>query len=115
MILSSRAYELVKWFVTIVMPAFSAAYYAIGAIWGLPNTEAVVGTMAIITTFLGTVLGVSTLTYNASDAKYDGEIHVVQDPGGMKTIALQVPGDPETAVMENDQLLFKINKTGSPE
>ena len=66
MIFSNKVYNVLKWIVTIVLPAVSAAYFALAQVWGWPNAEQVVGTLAIITTFLGALLGVSTNSYNKS-------------------------------------------------
>ena len=62
--LSDATYNNLKWTVAIVLPAVSALYFGLAGIWNLPYAEQVVGTFAVVTTFLGAVLGVSTVTYN---------------------------------------------------
>ena len=63
-VLSSTAYENLKWTVSIVLPAISAAYFGLASIWHLPYAEEVVGTFAVIATFGGALLGISTSRYN---------------------------------------------------
>ena len=62
--LSNRTYDILKYIVQIVLPAIGALYYGLSNIWNLPYTEQIVGTIAIVCTFLGTLLGISTHYYN---------------------------------------------------
>lgn len=109
--LSDKVYEVVKWLVAVVIPAVSSAYFALGAIWGLPATEQVVGTLAILATFLGTVLGVSTVSYRSSGSRYDGQMIVTEDPGGLRQVNLQLNGDPEDFLLSQGQVVFEVVKT----
>lgn len=103
--LSNRAYDIVKWFVLTVLPAFSAAYFGMGNIVGLPHVEAVVGCTAILATFLSAILGISNASYSQS---YDGEVLIEVDPGGVKRATIHVPGDPEELLMNKDELRLQI-------
>ncbi len=62
--LSNRAYDILKWIAQIVLPALGALYFGLSSIWGLPYGEEVVGTIAVVDTFLGALLGISTAQYN---------------------------------------------------
>lgn len=77
--LSSRLYNQLKWVTLILLPAVSAAYFALSAVLGLPAAEQVVGTIAVVCTFLGTILGFSTKQYNNSDQAFDGNVILVPD------------------------------------
>ena len=68
MILHNKAYDIIKWVVTIVMPAVATCYFALCGIWGLPCGEEVLGTFAAVETFLGAILGISTKGYNALES-----------------------------------------------
>ena len=59
-----RLYDVLKWITIILLPAISALYFALGGIWNFPYVEQIVGTIAAIETFLGALLGISTLAYN---------------------------------------------------
>lgn len=79
--LSNRSYDLIKWVAQILLPAFAALYLALAGIWGLPNPEQVVGTVAAVDTFLGVLLGLTKRSYDKSDRPYDGDFVVDQsDP-----------------------------------
>ena len=61
--MSNKTYDILKWIAQIVIPALATLYYSLGTIWNLPKVTEVVGTMTAIDTFLGCLLGISTLNY----------------------------------------------------
>ena len=61
---NNKTYDLLKWIALIVLPALGTLYFGLAKIWGLPYGEEIVGTIAVIDTFLGALLGVSTNNYN---------------------------------------------------
>lgn len=61
---SNKAYDVLKWICTIVLPALGTLYFALSGIWGFPYAEQIVGTIVAVTTFLGVLLGISTASYN---------------------------------------------------
>lgn len=71
--LSNKTYDRTKWTTTIVLPAAAALYFGLAQIWGLPKAEEIVGSVAVVTTFLGVVLGISSKNYNDESA-LDGYI-----------------------------------------
>lgn len=105
--LSDSLYNKVKKTATIILPALSALYVALAQIWGFPNVEGVVGTMAALNTFLGLVIQASKKSYYASNAPYVGEIKVVNQ-GEKKVFSLVVDGDPEE-LETMSSANFKIN------
>ena len=64
MVLDNKVYDILKWIALIVLPAIGALYFGLAKIWGLPYGEEIVGTITVIDTFLGALLGVSTNNYN---------------------------------------------------
>ncbi len=75
-LLGDTSYAAVKNTAAMILPAIGTLYFALAQIWGLPNAEQVLGTIAAVNAFLGIVLGISTKSYNNSDAKpqYVGEV-----------------------------------------
>lgn len=61
--LSNRWYDALKWIALVVLPALSALYLGLSGIWGFPYGEQVSGTIALIDTFLGALLGISSANY----------------------------------------------------
>lgn len=61
--LNNKVYDILKWVAQIVLPALGAAYFGLASIWGFPYGEQVVGTITVIDTFLGALLGISSVKY----------------------------------------------------
>lgn len=61
--LSNKVYDVMKWIAMYLLPALGTLYFALAGIWGLPYGEQIVGTITAIDTFLGVILGISTMQY----------------------------------------------------
>lgn len=61
--LSNGLYDILKWMVTVVIPALGSLYAGLAACWGWPYTEEIPTSIMIVETFLGAILGVSTAQY----------------------------------------------------
>lgn len=106
--LTDVAYSVGKKLVQVVLPATGALYFGLASIWGLPAAEQVVGTLAVITTFLGMCLGLSSRQYDASGAGFDGKVVITQPEGGRKMFSLEVDGDPEE-IEKKSSITFKVD------
>lgn len=62
--LSNKTYDIVKIIAQIWLPALGSLYFALAGIWGFPYGEQIVGTIMAIDTFLGALLGISSIQYN---------------------------------------------------
>ena len=62
--MSDKVYDVLKWIAQYLLPASATLYFALANIWGFPYAEQVVGTISAIDTFLGVMLGISTVQYN---------------------------------------------------
>lgn len=62
--LPDKVYDVLKWITIVVLPAIGTLYFALSGIWGFPYGEQIVGTITAIETFLGALIGISTLNYN---------------------------------------------------
>lgn len=60
--LSNEQYDVAKRTVTVVVPAAIALITGLGVLYKF-DTSAITGTIALVTTFAGTVLGVSSKNY----------------------------------------------------
>lgn len=60
--LPDRVYDVIKFIVTVVMPAITVLYVGLAGIWGFPYADEVARTEAVIYTFLCAVIGISTAT-----------------------------------------------------
>lgn len=61
--MSNKLYDILKWIALILLPALGTLYFALSGIWGLPYGEQIVGTITAIDTFLGALLGISSINY----------------------------------------------------
>lgn len=64
MVLSNRAYDILKYLTVIVLPACGALYAGLSQIWQLPYAAEIPATITVICTFLGAILCISTAQYN---------------------------------------------------
>nr|DAG29174.1 MAG TPA: hypothetical protein [Caudoviricetes sp.] len=62
--MSNKTYDILKWIALVMLPAASALYFGLSQVWGLPYGEEIVGTISVIDTFLGALLGISNVNYN---------------------------------------------------
>ena len=61
-----KLYDVLKWVAMVGLPAVTALYLTLANIWGWPYAEAIGATLAAVTTFLGAVLGISSIQYAKS-------------------------------------------------
>ena len=66
LMLTNRAYDILKWVCLIGLPAVSVLVATLGQIWGWAGVDKIVLTINAITVFLGALIGVSTAAYNKS-------------------------------------------------
>jgi len=66
-ILTDKTYDVLKWVALILLPAMGALYFGLAGIWNFPYGEQIVGTITVIDTFLGAILGISTVQYNKKE------------------------------------------------
>lgn len=61
-ILPSAVYAWAKWLGLIALPAIATFLGVVGAVWGWPNTDAIVTTINAIGVLVGALVGVSAAT-----------------------------------------------------
>lgn len=72
MVLNDRIYLILKWICLIVLPAIATLWFTLGKIWGFPYLAEIEGTIVAIDTFIGAIIGISTIQYNKTEAKLHG-------------------------------------------
>ncbi len=101
--LSNAAYDKLKFVALILLPALGALYFGLAAYWHWPKVEEVVGTITVIDTFLGVLLGLTTKQYYSSDAPYDGVMNI--EPGKNSLVL----NDDVEKLEQKKALTFKVN------
>lgn len=66
--LTNKQYDVYKKLVTVVAPALITLITGLGALYKFDST-AITGTLALLTTFTGTVLGISSKKYNEAQGE----------------------------------------------
>ena len=66
--MSNKVYDVLKWIAMVALPAIGTLYFALAGIWGWSYGEQVVGTITAIDTFLGVMLGISSVQYKKTSA-----------------------------------------------
>lgn len=61
--MNNKVYDILKWIALVALPAVTTLWLALASIWGFPYAEAIGATLAAITAFLGTLLGISSVQY----------------------------------------------------
>lgn len=68
MLLSNRTYDILKFIVTIALPAFITFVSVVGVQLGYEMTTTIV-ILTAINTFIGALIGVSTVNYRKENSK----------------------------------------------
>lgn len=105
-ILPDKLYNLIKWFVQIVVPAFSTLYFTLGNQFGWTNVEAVIGTCAAVATFLGVILGLSNHQFNK--VKYWGDVIISEGPEGTIIDHMAFNDVPTGDISKRDEVVLKV-------
>ena len=65
--MTNKTYDILKYIALIVLPAISALYFGLARIWGWPYGEEIVGSIAVIDTFMGAILQLSKDSYDKTE------------------------------------------------
>lgn len=61
---NNRVYDILKWISMVVLPALATLIIGIFKIWGIPYGVEISATIMALDTFLGALLGISSIQYN---------------------------------------------------
>lgn len=104
---TGKVYDVLKWIAQIVLPAVGTAYYGLAAIWHWPDPDQVMGSVLVIDTLLGVILGISSASYNKNE-KYAGTINL-QETEEKTLVSLELEDDPY-ALEKKSEVTFKVVK-----
>lgn len=103
----NKTYDKLKWVATVILPALGTLYFAIAQIWGLPAAEEVVGTIVAVDTFLGAILGLSSVNYNKQDGA-DGDI-LIGGPNEPGAVMVRL-NETEDTLQKKNEVRFKVKQ-----
>ena len=103
-VFSDQVYNKLKWLIQIVVPAFSSLYFgASQTLDFLPEPENVIGLCALLSTFIGVSLGISSKNYSS------GNLAISENEDGNQVISLNLNDDPEVLIAKSN-VSFKVIK-----
>lgn len=113
MTLTDKAYKVIKYTITIFLPAVGTLYFALAQVWDFNRIPGVNGTINAIITFGGLLIGYSTKKYNQNaengPGAPDGDLVVTQDPAdGHKYLSLAVNHDSVEEMTNKDQVILNV-------
>lgn len=67
--MSNKVYDVLKWIALVVLPALATFYVGLGQFWNIPYPSQISGTIMLVDTLLGTILGISSINYAKKEEK----------------------------------------------
>jgi len=108
--LSNKAYDVIKWLITIGLPAVGAVYWAMVEVWDFPRVTGVNGTINSIIVTLGMLIGYSTRKYKQREESPDGDL-IVTDDEGEKYLSLAVNQSIDALTSKDAVRLIVVDKS----
>lgn len=71
--MSNNVYDILKFVAQIVLPALATLWAALGKIWNWPLVTEITATICAVDTFLGALLGISSMKYSKEQAPLEDE------------------------------------------
>lgn len=62
--MNNKVYDILKWVCIVVSPALCTLLTGLGLLYGF-SSEVAVGTITLVTAFIGTLIGISSVKYNS--------------------------------------------------
>jgi hypothetical protein len=106
--IQGKTYDTLKWIAQILLPALGSLYFALAGIWDLPSAEDVVGTIVVVDTFLGVVLGLSQSSFNKQTAT--GTVETIEHPDGALTYSLNLDDENPENLRNKKRAVFDVVK-----
>jgi len=106
--ISNRAYNTLKWVALVGLPAVATCYAFIAGIWGISHTQDVIGSITAVDTCLGTLLGVSSKSYQKSTPS-DGNLVIDKSDSERDNYSLELT-TPFSEIDKRDQLVLNVTK-----
>lgn len=94
--------------VNILLPSLILLYVSISALVNRELTPLVLIPMATLNVTLGLLMRIRNARYRKSNKRFGGQINITRDAGGVASIELEVPGDPE-GIADLTEITFKVN------
>lgn len=105
-----KTYDVLKFIALIGLPSVTTLYFALAGIWNLPDVEQVIGSLTVVDTFLGSILGLSSRAYKPPT---DG--HVVVDDSDPDLLGMQLNiKTPQEEIAQKESITLKVVQAPLP-
>lgn len=109
LVLSPGVYDKLKLTAILILPTISTLYFTLGAIWGFPAIDKVIGTLAAAATAIGGLVQASSKRYKNSDARFDGVMKPIVDGGGVNGFSMDLkPSVGIEDLQDKSEVTFKV-------
>lgn len=110
---TNSLYDKLQFIAQVFLPALATFWFAVGGIWGLPNTGEIVGTITAADAMLGLLLRASSKKYYETGANFDGDVIVQPEDGGHKvTLSADRPLEDIVDEPGKHSVEFKVQRVG---
>ena len=111
--LNNNIYDVLKWITLIALPATGTAYLSLSQVLTLPYPAEVTGSILVLTTFLGTLLGISTSAHNkkVEANPVDGLLKVDTTDPTKDVYAIELEDDLERLAVK-DKITLRVTHYG---
>lgn len=106
--LKGSLYNFMKNTAQLYLPAAGTAYLGLSQVWHFGYGPEVSASVIIVDTFLGVILKVSQVNYNASDERYQGSVDYEPGEHGLRP-QITLNQHPEDW-SQKEEVSFKVNK-----
>lgn len=79
--LSNKAYDFLKWFALVALPAFQVFWLTVGKVWGFPYLTEIGATIGATGLFIAALLGLSSKNFTDGATIYPDESPLADDYG----------------------------------
>lgn len=107
-VMPSKLYDLLKWIALVLLPGLASLYFGLGQIWDFPAIEQVVGSITVIDTFLGLLIG--KMSKDNAVNNVVGELVVVQDLDGVVEGMRMVANRDPLILTDQKNAIFKVKR-----
>lgn len=116
--LGNKFYDRAKFLVQVFLPALGLLYATIAQIFSFPGTQQVLGVLAAIGLFLGTIMRISSTNFDPPTVTGTpvGNFVITEHPDGMKTVTLGDLNRDPADFIDDDVISFrKVTEKAPPE
>lgn len=108
--MSDSVYNVLKLIVQTVLPALATLVAGVASVYAFPGATQAVAIIGLVTTFLGTILGISSRSY--ANANADGNL-VVDHSSAEKPVYLQLNSEAASVANKDRVTLNVVNHDNS--